>query len=126
MRRIVENGKTYVIREGQRIEVETLALVAPEKAPHKPFEAEWVKVPKRWLEALRQSNSTNTYRLALAILAEAFKRQHVGGDIVLSKAMSGMPHSTRFRAARELAKLGLIQLHRQNSNKQSYRVGLRF
>jgi hypothetical protein len=89
----------------------------------KTFRVEWVKLPLRWVEALRQSKNASTCHLAMALLFEAFKRKHVGGEVVLSSAMTGMPRNTRMRAAKELTQLGLIQLHRQDGSR-SYRVSI--
>jgi hypothetical protein len=41
---------------------------------------------------------------------EAFKREHIGGDIVLSSEVTRMPQTTRRRVAKELVKLGLIDI----------------
>ena len=84
------------------------------------FKPRWVKLPARWVEVLRQSKSVGTYRLALAILIEAFTREQIGGEIVLSAKATGMPSSTRARAVGELVKLGLIKV-RQDGN-QAVRV----
>jgi hypothetical protein len=86
------------------------------KRKHRPFKAEWVRLPAMWSDRLEQSKSVGTYKLAHRILKEAFKREQIGGQIVLSRKVTGLPCSTTVRAARELAKLGLIQI-RQNGNK---------
>jgi hypothetical protein len=72
-----------------------------------------VKLPVKWVEALRKSTSASTYRLALIILTEAFKREQVGGEIVLSLEVTGMYRNTRARAVAELVKLGLIRVRRE-------------
>jgi Fic family protein len=110
----------YVMRHGKRIEVEVLDSGVTQKKRRKPFKAQWVKLPRQWVEALRRSKSMGTYQLALAILFEAFKREHCGGEIVLSSAVTKMPRSTRRRATKELVKLGLIKTHKNGS--QSPRV----
>ena len=114
----------YVVSHGRRIAVETLDLgtTPKKKKRHKPFRAEWVKLPLHWAEALRRSKSANTYHLALAILFEAFRRKHVGGEIVLSTVLTRMQRCTKMRAARELARLGLIQID-QNGQK-AFRVSI--
>jgi hypothetical protein len=84
------------------------------------FKPHWVKLPARWVEVLRQSKSVGTYRLALTILIEAFTREQIGGEIVLSVEATGMSSSTRARAVGELVKLGLIKV-RQDGN-QAVRV----
>ena len=80
------------------------------KRKHQPFNAEWVRLPGIWISTLEQSRSVGTFKLAHRILREAFKRQHVGGQIVLSRKVTGLPSSTTVRAARELTRLGLIQI----------------
>src|SRR5438046_1764453 len=100
----------YVLSHGQRIAVETLDISAAPKKKRKPFKARWVKLPTRWAEVLRRSKSTAVYHLAHAILFEAFRREHVGGEIVLSLAMTKMPRITRRKAIRELVRLGLIEI----------------
>ena len=102
------------------VEVEE-ALDRPAGKQRKPpFHAEWVKLPVAWCTALEQTQSGSTYRLALRILREEFRRKHTGGQIVLSAATTGMTHTTRNRAARELARLGLIEL--EGEGKQAMRV----
>jgi hypothetical protein len=95
---------SYVMRNGRRIEVETADSSTIPKKRRKPFKAEWTKLPRHWVEALQQSKSARTIQLAHAILFEAFKREHVGGEIVLSSTVTGMPGETRRRAAHELKK----------------------
>jgi hypothetical protein len=114
----------YVMRHGQRIAVETLE--DPSTTPkrrRKPFKATWVQLPWHWVVALRKAKRISTYQLALTILFEDFKRKQIGGNIVLSTQMTGMRRQTRVRAAKELAKLGLITI-RQNG-KEAYRVSIR-
>ena len=99
----------FVMRQGRRIEVDTLDTGhAPKR--RKTFEVKFVKVPVQWIATLSQTKSGSTWRLAMVILAEAFRRKHLGGEIVLSSQVTRMPHATRYRAAQELASLGLIQL----------------
>ena len=124
MRRVVEDGRHYVIRQGKRIEVEPVEIPEPPKQKaRKVFKPEWVKLPLGWIEVLRQTRSAATLQLAHVILLEEFKRQHTGGEIVLSSATTRMSINTRIRATRELVGLGLIKLHRSNGN-QAYRVSI--
>jgi hypothetical protein len=91
------------------------------KRRRKPsFKVRWVKLHLRWVEALRRSRSVSTYQLAHTILFEAFKREQVGGEIVLSMEVTKMPSSTRMRATKELVRLGLIKVSRHG--KQAVRV----
>jgi hypothetical protein len=107
----------FVMRQGRRIEVETLDTGHTPRRRRKAFEAKFVKVPVQWITALSQTKSAATWRLAMVILAEAFKRKQVGGEIVLSSQVTQMPDTTRLRAARELASLGLIQLEIPNGKR---------
>src|SRR5262245_55136969 len=84
------------------------------------FQVQWVKLPRRWFKALQQSKKISTYRLALVILFEEFKREQIGGKIVLSMEVTGMPRSTRMKAVKELEKLGLIKVNRHG--RQAIRV----
>jgi hypothetical protein len=84
------------------------------------FTPRWVKLPRRWLEALRQSRSANTYRLALIVLFEAFRQEQIGGEIVLSKEITGISGSARARAVDELVRLELIKVRR--NGRQAIRV----
>jgi hypothetical protein len=107
----------------QIAEKEALAGLRSKKGKKKSkprFKVRWVKWPVRWAEALRQSKSVNTYRLALTILIEAFKREQIGGPIVLSEEVVKIPSSTRARAIAELVRLGLIKVER--CGKQTVRV----
>jgi hypothetical protein len=101
----------FVLRNGRQIEV--ITLNPPPAKPRRSFESNWrwVKVPRHWVSSLARSRSAATYRLALIILVEAFKRErHRGGEIVLSTKVTGMPRSTRAMAVRELVELGLITI----------------
>jgi hypothetical protein len=100
----------YVMRQGRRIEVTTLNPDPPPKARRKSFEPLFVRVPWHWAAALRRSKSARTYELALLILGEAFKDRRRTGEITLSTEVTGMSRTTKRRAAKELAKLGLINL----------------
>ena len=90
------------------------------KRKHQLFKIEWVRLPAIWINRLEQSNSSSTHKLAHRILMEAFKREQVGGQIVLSRKVTGLPCSTTVRAAREPTKLGLIQI--QQSGNKAIRV----
>jgi hypothetical protein len=84
------------------------------------FKVRWVKLHLRWVEALQRSKSASTYRLAHTILFEAFKREQVGGEIVLSMDVTKMPSTTRVRATKELVRFGLIRV--SQNGRQAIRV----
>src|SRR5699024_1347390 len=90
-----------------------------------PFKPDFVKLPQRWIEVLRNSKSGNTRQLAMEVLSEAFKREpkrnYRGGDIVLSsEVVVGMARSAKLRATRELSQLGLIEV--EQNGRQAPRV----
>ena len=100
----------YVTRHGRPIEIVT---INPDPNPisrrrRKSFEPWFVKLPRHWISALRRSKSARTWELAVIILWEAFKDKRGTGEVILSSQVTGMPGSTRQRAARELVELGLI------------------
>jgi hypothetical protein len=110
----------YVHRHGKRIAVDTINATTPAKKKRKPFEVRFVKLPHFWIERLKRSNNPATFKLAFQILKEAFKRQLVGGVIVLSTETTELPRGVRRRAVRELIQLELIETE-QNGN-QAIRV----
>ena len=102
----------YVIRRGKRIAVTTIEPKVAPRRRRRPFEPKWVE-PRNWMTALLNTKSVSTYHLAHLILWEAFKREHVGGEVILSaKVTKGVPRNSKIRAAEELVKLGLIQIER--------------
>ena len=109
----------YVHRHGKRIAVDTLNTGTPTRK-RKPFAVRFVKLPDYWIEQLQESKNPGTFKLALRILKEAFKRSYVGGEIVLSTEVTRLSRKVRCRAVKELVKLGLIEIE-QNGN-QAVRV----
>jgi Fic family protein len=111
--------------ENLRLKEEDIRRIAFKRAStthkprRKPFKAQWARLPRRWYLALR-GKSGKTYELAHTILFEDFKRKNIGGDIVLSEAVTGMSRNTRARAADELVELGLIKVAR--NGKHALRV----
>jgi hypothetical protein len=81
----------------------------PWKRKRKPFNVGWVKLPAWWVEVLDGASGA-ARQMAMVVLVEAFRREHIRGDIVLSAEVTSMPQTTRRRAARELVKLGLITI----------------
>ena len=105
----------YVHRHGKKIAVDTINANTPAKK-RKPFGGRFVKLPDYWIEQLERSTSPGTFKLAHRILKEDFKRQFVGGEIVLSTEVTGLSRKVRSRAVKELVGLGLIEI-KQNGNQ---------
>jgi hypothetical protein len=79
-----------------------------------------VKLPDYWIEQLERSCRVGTHKLAHRILREAYSQQHIGGEVVLSVTVTGLPRATRWSATKELVELGLIQI--QQDGNQAARV----
>jgi hypothetical protein len=90
------------------------------KRKRKQFEPRWIKIPRHWVTSLRRTKSAKTYELALIILWQDFKCQHVGGEIILSTEVTDMERHTKLRAAKELEDLGLIKI--TSNGKQALKV----
>jgi hypothetical protein len=115
-------GYNYVVRDGHVIATLEKPPATPLKQhARKRFRPEFVMVPDRWITVLEQSNSSRTYRLALHISREVFRVKYTGEDIILSKErIPRMSRQIKFKAAKELERLGLIILHREG--KKALRV----
>lgn len=100
----------HVTAHGKRIAVEVLNPKRPARKRRKSFEARWVQLSHYWIERLEKAHSIYTFKLANRILCEAFKRKRVGGDIILSAVVTGLPRQRRAEAIRELVKLRLIEV----------------
>jgi len=114
----------YVMRHGRRIEVVT---INPDPSPvlkgrRKSFEPRFVKLPRHWISALRQSKSARTWELAVIILWEASKDKRGTREVILSNQVTEMPASTRQRVAMELVELGLIRLKRDGTKTLRVKV----
>jgi hypothetical protein len=109
----------YVHRHGKKIAVDTINTNTPAKK-RKSFGGQFVKLPDYWIGQLERSTSPGTFKLAHRILKEDFKRQLVGGEIVLSTAATRLSRKVRSRAVKELVGFGLIEI-KQNGN-QALRV----
>ena len=121
----------YVERRDPNGKIRRIAVVewnrqaSPKKRRRGSFKAQWVKLPQRWIEVLRNSKSGNTRQLAMEILSEAYKQEpkgnYRGGDIVLSSTVVvGMPRCAKLRAMKELVQLGLIEI--EQNGRQAPRV----
>ena len=115
------NGKSERVWDKKyRKWIEVVRLDPPDgglrRKKRKPFKIDWVKLPNFWIERLERCRRLGTYKLALRILREAYKRQYTGGDVVLSAAATGLPQTTRRRAVKEMVELGLIRT-KQDGNK---------
>ena len=54
-----------------------------------------------------------TYRLAHRVLHEVFKRQVVGGSVILSAEVTGLQHTSRRRAIEDMLRLQLFSIAQQ-------------
>jgi hypothetical protein len=105
----------YIYRHGKMITVDTLNTAAPIKK-RRPVAAGFVKLPDYWIEQLQKSNNPGSFKLAHRILREAFKRQRLGEEIVLSTESTGLSRKVRCKAVKELVRRGLIEIE-QSGNR---------
>ena len=108
----------YAIRQGRRIAVETIETYA---APRNSRRRHFVQVPLTWVERLAHSSSANTYRVALHLLYRHWKngaQPFLLGNRLLE--MEGVSRFAKWRALRELERLGLISIERRR--RQSPRI----
>jgi hypothetical protein len=114
---------------GRRVKVMTVESPPHKKKRDKPFVVQWVKKPLSWIEALQRSRSIHVRDLADIILVQAFEatggKGYSDGEIVLSSAAApNMTRKYRIKAAKELAKLGLITVKSNGHGRRALRVTL--
>jgi hypothetical protein len=110
----------YIIRDGRKIEVETLETSAAPK--RRKREDHFIQVPLLWLEKL-DGASGQTYRLALHLAYLSWREK--GGTIVLSNASArsvGVSRRTKWRALRELERRGLVHIEQQPNNSPKIKL----
>lgn len=82
--------------------------------PGKKWQRQFVRVPWLWIDRLKASNRGSTYRLALLLLYEHWRTG--GRPVRLSNVMlagDGVARRSKWRALRELEKLGLVKVERR-------------
>jgi hypothetical protein len=105
---------SYVHRHGKKIAVDIINTTTPIKE-RRPFAVRFVKLPDYWIEQLQKSTNPGTLKLALRILKEAFKRQYLGEELVLSTESTRLSRKVRYRAVKELVQLGLIEIEQRGN-----------
>jgi hypothetical protein len=112
-------GAQYEMREGKRIEVETLPPKTPAREKRARFEA-WAQTPAEWIKRLK-GQSGAAHDLANYILQRDFECWvKKSGDIILSTAATGIPGTTRRKAVKVLTDAGLIAV--EQYGKQAFKV----
>ena len=89
-------------------------------AHRKPFAAEFTLMSLYWDNKLEACKSAAVWHLARRILLEHHRRQYLGGEIVLSGEVTGLPRETRARATKKMVELGLIKVAK--AGRQAVRV----
>ena len=80
------------------------------RAQPKRQRQQFVMVPWVWVESLKEARHVATYRLALFVLYQHWKtNKPVLASNVALKAL-GVPRRSKYRAIRELERLGLIRV----------------
>jgi hypothetical protein len=119
---LVDGNGTYVIRDGQRIDIGIKNPAGPvRKGQRQPFEVQFVQVPIYWVRQLERHNSAALYHLAHYILEQDHKRRYFcGGEIILSTEATGLPRQTRGWAIKIMVEAKMISV--SQSGNQAVRV----
>jgi hypothetical protein len=99
-----------VVRHGRHIEIETVETGLAERRKKKHF----IKVPQPWVDRLVGAHYIVTYRVALHLLYRHWRER--GAPFTLANgvlSLKGVSRGTKWRALRELEKLGLITIERR-------------
>lgn len=93
-------------------EMLTQLAVVPRKIQKR--REQFVMVPWSWIERLVKTSSANTYRVALHLLYEHWKRRRQPFCLPNGMlAMEGVSRFAKWRALAELEQLGLISVERR-------------
>ena len=104
---------SYVIRDGRRIEVETLNIGAA-GTRKKKWQRKFIFFPWAWLDRLKAIRSGATCRLALLLVYECWRTG--GRTIKLTNNMAaevGISPDTKGRALDEMEGVGLVKVERR-------------
>jgi hypothetical protein len=95
-------------------EMARLAAIAPSRTAALRKQRHFVRVPVFWVERLTEARHLASYRLALHLLYRSWK---TGSHTVAlpngSLAAEGIARGTKWRALRELERLGLVVVERR-------------
>jgi hypothetical protein len=114
----------HVIRDGRRIEVETIGRAMPKRrrADHKPDGQRHIGCSVRYLRAaIKATRSSN--RLAVALYLYRLHSIHRSRTVRVANGwlerVLGIKRSTKARALDDLAKAGVIELHDRSLREAS-------
>jgi hypothetical protein len=96
----------------------------PKAAPaKKKWRRQFIKFPWAWMDLLRATTSGSAYRLALILVYEHWRTG--GRPIMLSNIAAekeGLSRHSKWRALRELEKLGLVVLEKRPRKSPTIRL----
>jgi len=98
--------------QDRRSTAEVVATITPPASrPRRrtPFKSKFIQVPTFWREALRGAPGS-TFEAALAVLDEKYRRDHIGGEVVLSAEVTGLKKDARRDATKDLIGRSLIEV----------------
>jgi hypothetical protein len=110
----VSNNDPHADLKQHRLTPEKLAQLAVVPRKIQRRRQQFVMVPWTWIEKLATARYVATYRVALHVLYRHWKGQ--GEPFTLSNGamlMEGVARGTKWRALRELERLGLIAIERR-------------
>jgi hypothetical protein len=104
-------------------ELQRLARTGTARAQSRKWKRQFIRFPWAWMDALKATDRSQTYRLALLLVYEHWRAG--GRAIVLSNVAlkaEGISARSKSNALRELERLGLIKVQRRR--RQAPRVTL--
>jgi hypothetical protein len=101
-----------------RLSPETVAAMdaaaKQESAPSRKRHArQFVMVPWLWVERLQEARYMATYRVALYVLFQYWKTQQPVPVSNVALKARGVPRRSKYRAIRELERLGLVRVEQR-------------
>jgi hypothetical protein len=97
---------------------------APRSRSRKKAIGDFVMVPRIWVERLERAKHVVTYRLALDVLLRAWRSKNYSSLAVsnVTATKAGISRASKWRALRELERLGLIVIMTRPSRAPSIKV----
>jgi hypothetical protein len=105
-----------VIRHGKRIAVETLEIPGMKPKPRRRRSDAFVMVPWAWVERLERTRNATTMKIAHRLLHLDWKSQGQPAALSNIAVARFVGRRGKWRALRELERLGLIRVERRTGS----------
>jgi hypothetical protein len=103
----------FIREDGTRIELNERIKDPPKRRG--TFPTRFIQLPEFWAGELEKLKSATTWHLARRILRAAYIQKHTRypEPVILSKKMTGLARTSRYRAANNLVRRGLIHIRQE-------------